>query len=1514
VSSNYFGSGLGGSLSRGLGDFFGSRTATPSNIEKLEDWQLMAMAGGDPAEVERLRLANQMYGTGALAGVSRALGVEPAQEQRGSIETLVDWATRPQAAITGAVTGALGMERTRVTQDEGRILDTPEREGALERFIKGLTGQEKYRAADFRGLAYDRETTSTPQRAMRSATGFLLDVALDPLTYVSFGGSILGRKAGSVAVNAQARRRLGGYVSAMDDTAKIRTVREAITRQGLDQSQLRANLVNEMRENGLEDLVKKMNLDEGLFSADELVQVASQLGALDSLVMDSLASMMAGTYRAMGSGGTRLMLREGFGEAGEQMWRELPLDLRGGIRFRVPFMRDEAGLPIAYGVGDGRLLDSVPGGGALRTISNQGREYMRQLPLFKKGGNNMSGAVGATDRKVASEIWKKERDRMGRVWGEVGEGGTVTWKQWNDLNNKLSDFRVGSYSAMRHLISDVHGVQENHALALSGANADEYRDAFNALMKEDLVSVSHFLTDRPDVLKGVDDLFTNPTEWQVQAYNSASAMQLALKRTESVLMDAFDGDIDRVFVGLEQYWPRMAEDINRALGKGGSPRNLMNREKYVSIVDAAPGGGVLRWMTPPDIAAKYAGVPGATLFEEDPVAALIPYIIGMNRLAASEKLIKDFLSAGLVFRGGARDAVPDLDAAVFAARDFRNRLLATEQGLRGVGVLSSRERADSANAVLSGFRQHGRRMLTRYTPGSIDVVRNYIPGASRVWVASDNAMVVELADGSFQAFIPSRGFLSDGKFVRDGARGNVFPDHDSAEIALNGALRQSRESQYVKETQEAVDEFFDNLTENIRTIERTPGGASMYDDVNNTFHPGNIPYDDQEKWFDAVVDMFKRYGDNKTYRSRGDFGKKYKEQGYGLVSEGVSMDSPQMGQYMKSRFEEAGLFSSEALVDDMRRIWQAQADPTPLGKWVEEFYKPFYSTQKALMTSQRGPGYVFRNIIGGMWNAYLVGVQGRHWATARVVQNAALEAEKFAKTQSDDLNQQLVIAAKRFEASLSSEFGVDKTRDMLKAWNIYQLRGGARSIAGKTVGVQATARPTGIEGSLVDPLFSESMSRSQRAAQYLTQETAWARFMGGMASDSEDFLRFGTFLKGIDDFGLDDGGYAAYMLVKATQFDYGDLSMFESDVLKMVMPFYTWTRNNVPLQLRAMMTTPEKVTRAIRINDALRDAFGEYDPEDEPLPAFVRERFGWRIRQDLLQGPMGDALAGGLIVGEPLIDVNRLLRAPEGGRVSSMINMREIANSLNPTIGAATEALTGIELSTGGRMPRREEAPLWAMPFGSRNLEGDIEVSSRALRLTRSMVPPLSIAERMFPGVIGNERMERRVYTSWASQLFGLPMSTLDPYQTGAELRRREQATRGRLERRAGDTLQDKIEFLRPLVNANVPPQDLALIRALVVGKPNATADDFLNAPADRVDPQVGLKLALQVQAISQMTNPLDRAMAFSQLSYEPRPVSERGRGFLTEEDLEELGLTPSDVGKMSRTQLLGMLDQFARR
>jgi hypothetical protein len=46
---------------------------------------------------------------------------------------------------------------------------------------------------------------------------------------------------------------------------------------------------------------------------------------------------------------------------------------------------------------------------------------------------------------------------------------------------------------------------------------------------------------------------------------------------------------------------------------------------------------------------------------------------------------------------------------------------------------------------------------------------------------------------------------------------------------------------------------------------------------------------------------------------------------------------------------------------------------------------------------------------------------------------------------------------------------------------------------------------------------------------------------------------------------------------RAIHFDYSDLTPFERNVMKNVIPFYTFMRNNLPYQVQMALTQPNKV-------------------------------------------------------------------------------------------------------------------------------------------------------------------------------------------------------------------------------------------------------------------------------------------------------------------------------------------------
>ena len=94
----------------------------------------------------------------------------------------------------------------------------------------------------------------------------------------------------------------------------------------------------------------------------------------------------------------------------------------------------------------------------------------------------------------------------------------------------------------------------------------------------------------------------------------------------------------------------------------------------------------------------------------------------------------------------------------------------------------------------------------------------------------------------------------------------------------------------------------------------------------------------------------------------------------------------------------------------------------------------------------------------------------------------------------------------------------------------------------------------------------------------------------GMAfgTTSENNARGAHFLARIE---KGDDAFMAARSVKKYLFDYGDLTGFEKQVMKRAMPFYTWTRKNIPLQLEMIWKKPEKfVPLAVPLRDR--------DPQD----------------------------------------------------------------------------------------------------------------------------------------------------------------------------------------------------------------------------------------------------------------------------------------------------------------------------
>jgi hypothetical protein len=137
-------------------------------------------------------------------------------------------------------------------------------------------------------------------------------------------------------------------------------------------------------------------------------------------------------------------------------------------------------------------------------------------------------------------------------------------------------------------------------------------------------------------------------------------------------------------------------------------------------------------------------------------------------------------------------------------------------------------------------------------------------------------------------------------------------------------------------------------------------------------------------------------------------------------------------------------------------------------------------------------------------------------------------------------------------------------------------------------------------------------------------------------------------------------------------FDYAPeaLTGFEKKVMTRVIPFYTWMRNNVPLQITQMVRQPGKYSA---IGKTMRSAKGKEEGE-EVLPEYIAS--GFPIKTGEEEGKRSYAYSLGL----PIEDVNRLVPS-------------QMVQSLSPILKAPIEMATGQSLFYGKPLEETNYVP-----------------------------------------------------------------------------------------------------------------------------------------------------------------------------------------------------------------------------
>jgi len=538
------------------------------------------------------------------------------------------------------------------------------------------------------------------------------------------------------------------------------------------------------------------------------------------------------------------------------------------------------------------------------------------------------------------------------------------------------------------------------------------------------------------------------------------------------------------------------------------------------------------------------------------------------------------------------------------------------------------------------------------------------------------------------------------------------------------------------------------------------------------------------------------------------------------------------------------LYATKGVHRLMQQIYKLENDPTPFEKIMGDYLDPLLMLWKTAVTVGRGPGYVATNTIGGLFMNYLGNVSGKNMKLAgkallRVNENLKavekanpnrsfsenlFEAEKLTSKQLGNV----VINGKSLHEILVEFFARGAFFDTETQFTLQQVARG-----GSSVPVEAYRRTGAIQREFVTEPGSRAEQAYRDAINFMLTNRV-QRALNNMAQGSEMYLRLGAFIDGFEKYGNFE---SAISNVHILHFNYQDLSEAEQWVRRFV-PFYTWSRNNIPAQLRAAVMQPGKIQRAMYANQEFQNAFGAEGDEswyNQVLPEYINISDGFASSFKFGTNNVGFFLR------LPFEDVNKIFQIKSGVITP---RGRELANMLGP-FTTPIEIASGVDLGTGAPFSEKgatvpEYYNIFRPVPGAgiyRDAEGNLRASSGFAKGLQDLIPQLGIAERAVSGLsaipaaagveiptwlVGAEQQKKSLAdllnVSGIAPAFGYSAATLTPQSMTGELRRRGERQYAAITRIAAQSGVD-VDWVREQLRSGKTPETIAMLIQAGYGK-----------------------------------------------------------------------------------------------
>jgi len=262
------------------------------------------------------------------------------------------------------------------------------------------------------------------------------------------------------------------------------------------------------------------------------------------------------------------------------------------------------------------------------------------------------------------------------------------------------------------------------------------------------------------------------------------------------------------------------------------------------------------------------------------------------------------------------------------------------------------------------------------------------------------------------------------------------------------------------------------------------------------------------------------------------------------------------------------------------------------------------------------PAYHTRNAVGNVLNAYTIaGVTNPIvYGTASRLQNRAMRGKisSTKEVKGTGMTEKEVWDAMNDNGiNAPHQYGLDVQRTVEQ--EMERKAGYKQGVGGK---LRTLGTESGITGKAIEYgfKFGASIENNARIAVFINalrkakNPNSSMKFFdsttGGKVMVGSDGIK-GKSLTGRNNFSDWDRVKYASQEVKKALFDYTDLSRVERDYFKRLIPFYTWTRKNVPAQFESLVKNPQRLEK---LEIARQNAEGDARPEGDDISPFWRGR------------------------------------------------------------------------------------------------------------------------------------------------------------------------------------------------------------------------------------------------------------------------------------------------------------------